>query len=185
MRQISLFLVAIAMVAGMIAPRNGRADDQAAPMFLTSIPPRYRDWRVISVAHEEGNLHSLGVILGNDVAIKAYREGTLPYPDGTIIAALHYRHAPSGGKRQSLWPGPIFRCRPSYQHSVYGQGLNKVRQDGRLGVRSFPRRQARRRGVDEDLLPLPRPSQNSRPCLHPLRTLRPRTNCFARVTERK
>jgi Cytochrome P460 len=112
MRQICLFLVAIAMAAGMIAPRNGRADDQAAPIFLTSIPPGYRDWRVISVAHEEGNLHSLGVILGNDVAIKAYREGTLPYPDGTIIAALHYRHAPSEennkvfGRAQSFVAGP-------------------------------------------------------------------------------
>ena len=47
------------------------------------------------MAHEEGNLHSFAAILGNDVAIKAYRDGTLPYPDGTIIAALHYRHVPS------------------------------------------------------------------------------------------
>ena len=47
------------------------------------------------MAHEEGDLHSLGAILGNDVAIKAHREGKLPFPDGTIIAALHWRHAPS------------------------------------------------------------------------------------------
>jgi Cytochrome P460 len=50
---------------------------------------------LISVAHEEGNLNSLGAILGNDLAIKAYREGKLPFPDGAIIAALHWRHAPS------------------------------------------------------------------------------------------
>jgi len=38
--------------------------------------------------------------LGNDMfAIKAYRDrGKLLFPDGTIIAALHYRHVPSGGK---------------------------------------------------------------------------------------
>jgi hypothetical protein len=27
--------------------------------------------------------------VGNDLAIKAYRDGTLPFPDGAIIAALH------------------------------------------------------------------------------------------------
>src|SRR5262249_47106013 len=53
--------------------------------------PGYRDWKLISVAHEEGNLNSLGAILGNDVVLKAYREGKLPFPDGTIIAALHWR----------------------------------------------------------------------------------------------
>jgi Cytochrome P460 len=37
----------------------------------------------------------LGAILGNDLAIKAYREGKLPFPDGTVIAALHWRHVPS------------------------------------------------------------------------------------------
>jgi hypothetical protein len=28
--------------------------------------------------------------LGNDVAINAYREGRLPFPDGSIIVALHW-----------------------------------------------------------------------------------------------
>jgi hypothetical protein len=38
--------------------------------------------------HEEGNLNDLRAILGNDVAIRACREGKLPFPDGTIIARL-------------------------------------------------------------------------------------------------
>jgi hypothetical protein len=33
--------------------------------------------------------------LGNDVAIKAYRDGTLPFPDGTMLVALHYKHVAS------------------------------------------------------------------------------------------
>jgi len=63
------------------------------------------------VAHEEGNLNSLGAILGNDVAMQAYRDKKLPFPDGTIIAALHFRHAPSEennkvfGRDQSFVPG--------------------------------------------------------------------------------
>jgi hypothetical protein len=112
MRQTVFLLVAIATVAGVFAPRTGHADDQAAPILVTSIPPGFRDWRLISVAHEEGNLHSFAVILGNDVAIKAYRDGKLPYPEGTIIAALHYRHVPSEennkifGRSQSFVAGP-------------------------------------------------------------------------------
>jgi Cytochrome P460 len=47
------------------------------------------------VAHEEGDFHSFAAVLGNNVAIKAYREGKLSFPDGTIIAALHYRHVAS------------------------------------------------------------------------------------------
>lgn len=71
------------------------ADEQDSSIFVTKIPPGYREWRLISVAHEEGNLNSFAAILGNDVAIKAHRESKIPFPDGTIIAALHYRHVPS------------------------------------------------------------------------------------------
>jgi hypothetical protein len=42
---------------------------------VTKIPAGYRDWKVVSVAHEAGKLNSLGIVLGNDVAIKAFREG--------------------------------------------------------------------------------------------------------------
>ena len=82
---------------GAVSPPAAKpgAGDEAPPIFVDTIPPGYRDWRLISVAHEEGNLHSFAAVLGNDVAIKAYREGKLPFPEGTIIAALHWRHAPS------------------------------------------------------------------------------------------
>jgi hypothetical protein len=87
--------IALAGAAAYMAPASGRADGEAAPIFVTEIPPGYRDWRLISVAHEEGDLNDLRAILGNDVAIKAYREGTLPFPDGTIIARLAWSYDPS------------------------------------------------------------------------------------------
>src|SRR5262249_29730451 len=55
-----------------------------------AIPQNFRDWRLISVAHEEGGLHSFAAVLGNDVAMDAYRNHRIPFPDGTIIASLHY-----------------------------------------------------------------------------------------------
>ena len=114
MKQISCLLVALATVAGIVAstPRASEgADQQAAPIFGIRIPPGYRDWKLISVAHEEGNLNDLRAILGNDPAIKAYREGKLPFPDGTIIARLAWNYVPSEendkvfGRRQSFVAG--------------------------------------------------------------------------------
>jgi hypothetical protein len=57
-------------VVAYMAPASGQADGEAAPIFGGKIPPGYRDWRLISVAHEEGDLNDLRAILGNDVAIK-------------------------------------------------------------------------------------------------------------------
>jgi hypothetical protein len=90
-----LAVVAVAGVVGYIGPAYGQVTREAAPIFVNEIPSGYRDWRLISVAHEEGNLNSFAAVLGNDVAIKAYRERNLPFPDGTIIAALHYNHTSS------------------------------------------------------------------------------------------
>ena len=114
MKRTTLLLAAVVILAGIVvftAPASLHADDSAAPIYVTKIPPGYRDWRLISVSHEAGNLNSIGAVLGNDVAIKAYRDGKLPYPDGTIIAALHYSHSPSDennkvfGQAQSFVPG--------------------------------------------------------------------------------
>src|SRR6476660_5838148 len=98
MKRITLLWITVVTIAGVGAvtvPASLHAYQAATPIFVTQIPPGYRDWRLISVAHEEGNLNSFAAVLGNDVAIKAYREGKLPFPDGTIIASLHYGHAPS------------------------------------------------------------------------------------------
>jgi hypothetical protein len=95
MRRIAVLLVAVAAVAGVVAstaPTSGHADGEAAPIFVTKIPSGYRDWRLISVAREEGSLNDIRAILGNDMAIKAYREGKLPFPDGTIIARIAWSY---------------------------------------------------------------------------------------------
>jgi hypothetical protein len=107
----TLVMGAICAIALITVPAS-RAYEEAAPTYVREIPSGYRDWRLISVAHEEGDLHSFAAVLGNDVAIKAYREGKLLFPDGTIIAALHYRHVPSEennkvfGRDQSFVAGP-------------------------------------------------------------------------------
>jgi hypothetical protein len=51
--------VALAGVVAFMAPASEHAAQEAAPLFVTEIPPGYRDWRVISVAHEAGDLNDL------------------------------------------------------------------------------------------------------------------------------
>jgi hypothetical protein len=98
MKQIGYMLVAIGVLsAGLICMSlvPTPADGTAAPVFDVTIPVGYRDWKLISVAHEAGNLNDLRAVLGNDIAVKAYRENRLPFPDGAIIARLAWKYLPS------------------------------------------------------------------------------------------
>jgi hypothetical protein len=97
MRRIGYMLAVIALTAG-VAYMNlppAHADATAVRGFDVQLPAGYRDWRLISVAHEEGSLNDLRAVLGNDIAIKAYREKKLPFPDGAIIARLAWNYVPS------------------------------------------------------------------------------------------
>ncbi len=61
-----------------------------APNGIT-LPEGYKDWRVLSVHHRSDN-GTLRAVLGNDVAIKAAREGkTNPWPDGAIIGKTVFK----------------------------------------------------------------------------------------------
>jgi hypothetical protein len=71
------------------------ARQEATPIFVTKIPAGYRDWKLVSVAHEAGELNDIRAILGNDEAIKAYREGKLPFPEGAIVGRIAWRYVPS------------------------------------------------------------------------------------------
>ena len=62
MKRIAFVPVAVMALAGAVAymaPASGEADGEAAPIFGVKMPPGYRDWRLISVAHEEGNLNDI------------------------------------------------------------------------------------------------------------------------------
>jgi len=45
-------------------------------------------------------------VLGNDVAVKAYQQGTLPFPDGTILVKLAWKHVPVAGPDGAFVTGP-------------------------------------------------------------------------------
>src|SRR5689334_5196779 len=65
-----------------------QAETDASPIYGIKIPAGYRDWHLISVkrlAGAGGKLMQLRAELGNDIATKAYREGKLPFPNGSVI----------------------------------------------------------------------------------------------------
>jgi hypothetical protein len=143
MKRIVFWLVAVATVARVVAataPASVRADEQAAPIFGVTIPAGYRDWQLISVAHEAGDLNDLRAILGNDVAIKACREGRLPFPDGAIIARLAWNYVPSEednrafGRAQSFVAGSAtnvqFMVKDSQKYAATGGWGFAQFQDG-------------------------------------------------------
>jgi len=127
MRQVALVAVAAAVatvagVAAYIGSASGQSNGDAAPIYGIKIPDGYRDWRLISVKRLTGaqdKFKQLRAELANDIAFKAFKAGTLPFPDGAIIVALHWTRVPSEYNNQVL-AGAF----PGAQSFVVGSRVN-------------------------------------------------------------
>jgi Cytochrome P460 len=107
MKRIGFLLLAVVIVAGIAAhvtPASGQSDADSSPIYGVKIPAGYRDWQLISVnqLHFAGKGEQLRAQLGNDLAIKAFKEGTRPFPDGAMIAAVHWTRVPSEDNNKVL-----------------------------------------------------------------------------------
>ena len=90
-RAVPLLAVIVLCGALLSAARSSPpvAPDRAGAAIADGkLPPGYRDWRLISVAREEGELNDIRAVLGNEAAIDAYRGSATSFPDGTVIARL-------------------------------------------------------------------------------------------------
>jgi hypothetical protein len=124
MRRIVIALVAVVALAGVVVgmgPSPGQDDEDAALISGGKLPPGYRDWKLIAVDQflVPGKTDQLRAQLGNDMAIKAFKEGKVPFPDGTIIAAIHWTRVPSEDNNKVL-AGPF----PGAQSFVVGSPAN-------------------------------------------------------------
>jgi hypothetical protein len=81
---------------------GGRGDDKCSPIFGVKLPDGYRQWELVSVSQGQDELKG---ILGNAVAMKAYRDGKLPFPDGTILVKLSWKREPLPGFEGDFVPG--------------------------------------------------------------------------------
>jgi len=142
MRRILFVPVAIltlASVATYLAAASAHPEGEAVPVFGIKIYPGYRDWKLISVAHEAGNLNDIRAILGNDIATKAYREGKQLFPDGAVIARLSWNYVPSEennkvfGRDQSFVAG----SRPDWYLQFMVKDSKKYASTGGWGYAQF------------------------------------------------
>jgi hypothetical protein len=96
------------------------ASANASPIYGVTIPAGYRDWKLISIGHlKTDKIDQLRAQLGNDIAIKAFKEGKLPFPDGAMIAALHWTYTPSEANDKVLTA-----AFPGAQSFVPGSAVN-------------------------------------------------------------
>ena len=148
MKRIKLLLVAIAILSGVatftLITAHRAPAQEATPTFVKTIPPGYRDWRVVTVAHEAGDLNDIRAVVGNDIAIEAYRAGKLPFPEGAIVGRIAWSHVSSEennktfGREQSFVAGPPtefylqFMAKDSKKYAATGGwGYSSFDKDGK------------------------------------------------------
>jgi len=105
MRTVLRLLAATALgtlVATGAAPQGAGT---ASPVFGVTIPDGYRQWEVVAPSHVP-SFDELRAILGNGVAMKAYRDAALPFPEGAILAKLAWQHVPSAEFAGAFVAGP-------------------------------------------------------------------------------
>jgi hypothetical protein len=138
MRRIILALAivgALSTVAALAA--SDQTDGEAAPIYGIKIPAGYRDWQLISVAREDGNFNQLRAQLGNDIAIKAYREGKLPFPDGSIVVALHWDDVASEEDNKVFGRAQAFVAGPPRNIQIMVKDSSKYAATGGWGFADF------------------------------------------------
>ena len=102
-------IIAAAAAASLLSASSNEAGsaaaDEASPIFGVRIPAGYRQWELIAPAQEAEPLNELRAVVGNDIAVKAYRDGKLPFPDGTVLVKLAWKHTQSPEFESASIPG--------------------------------------------------------------------------------
>jgi hypothetical protein len=107
LRKITKFLLLSSGIAAtcLSVATADHATDNTSPIYGVSLPEGYRGWQMITVAHEAGKNNDIRGIVANDIAAKAFREGTRPFPDGAVIARLAYVYK-SSPENDAVFPAP-------------------------------------------------------------------------------
>ncbi|WP_407943556.1 cytochrome P460 family protein [Methylobacterium sp. EM32] len=102
-------LLAVPLLAAACLGLGAAAGDAAkptSPIYGVTVPDGFRDWRLIAPALEDAPLDELRAVVGNDLAVRAFRDGTLPFPDGAVLVKLAWRRMRSPDFDTATVPGP-------------------------------------------------------------------------------
>lgn len=90
-------------------------------------PKGWQDWSTIAISHRTDN-NTLRLVLGNDIAVKAARNGKInPWPDGAIIGKVVWKNTELKNWEDATVPGNfihvefMFKNSKKY-HETYGWG---------------------------------------------------------------
>jgi hypothetical protein len=154
----------VSLLALLLPAPGGAGCDLSSPLFGLTVPEGYRQWQVVAPSHRIDK-DELRVILGNDIAMKAYRAGTLPFPDGTILAKLAWKRGKSAEFETAFLSGEPqrieFMVKNAKKHASTGGWEDRPVRERETGGRKSARH----------LLPLP-PGERERARL-PLHPVRP------------
>ena len=105
MRNIATAVVALLASAGLfLSSFPATAAEVAAAPGGVTIPKGYRNWQVVAPSQRDDK-DEIRVILGNNIAMKAFRAKKLPFPDGAILAKLAWKRAKSAEFNDTFVPG--------------------------------------------------------------------------------
>src|SRR5262245_32629571 len=98
-------LAVLGATVAIVGSASGQAPNgEATPIDGVKLPAGYRDWPLISVATVGAPVNDMRAKLGNEVAMKALRSGTLPFPDGAMIARLAWKQTTSEENNRAIGP---------------------------------------------------------------------------------
>jgi hypothetical protein len=96
----ALFATLLFAIAGFT-----QAAQNASPIYGVTLPSGYRQWQFIAPAHETPPLDELRVVVGNPAAIAAIEKNQLPFPDGTVLVKMGWKHVQSAESPAAYVPG--------------------------------------------------------------------------------
>lgn len=112
-RWLSVAALATLLTAGVFTKAFKREPDAAtvnasarhgSPIYGVTIPDGYREWQLVGVSYQTAFDEFRGIV-GNPIAIKAYRDGTLPFPDGAVLVKLAWKRVPLVGSSGAFVSG--------------------------------------------------------------------------------
>ncbi|PLQ00810.1 cytochrome P460 family protein [Cupriavidus pauculus] len=114
MSVVALTAVAAALLTGatVAAAQSGASTNpvksgnpNASPIYGVTLPEGYRNWQLVGPALEGEPLNELRTVVGNKIAINAYKRGELPFPDGAVLVKLAWKYTQSPEFKSALVPG--------------------------------------------------------------------------------
>lgn len=138
-------VVVAVLIGGMTA--GAGPDRNASPIYGVQLPLSYRQWQVVSVAHEAGSLNDIRVILGNDLTMKAYRTGRRPFPDGAIVARIAWKLVPSERNNAIFGRPQSFVAGEPTNVQIAAKDVRKYSSTGGWGYGQFENGRANRDGA--------------------------------------